>query len=68
MTMLYVTGAYGRTYTTAERLKADWEAGKDFMIIGGPYTSIRDTQAILKDFDQIIGRGKGFIVDLTPKH
>jgi hypothetical protein len=27
-----VTPAYGRDYTTAKAVKADWKAGKDFII------------------------------------
>jgi hypothetical protein len=34
---VYATGAYGRS---AKR--ADWEAGKDFKFVAGPYFSIRD--------------------------
>ena len=42
---LFATGAYGR-----EASKADWESGKDFRITGGgPYFSIRDTKALIRD-------------------
>jgi hypothetical protein len=35
--------AYGRVYTTREAMLKDWEAGKDFRVVGhGCYTSIRD--------------------------
>lgn len=34
-------GAYGRA--TNEK---DWEVGKDFQIVSGPYFSIRDVQAM----------------------
>lgn len=34
--------AYGRTYRNTAEMAADWNAGKDFRIIGGPYCSIRD--------------------------
>ena len=35
--------AYGRTYATAEQALADWNAGKDFRLLGHScYTSIRD--------------------------
>jgi hypothetical protein len=40
---LIATGAYGREPTLT-----DWKAGKDFMIVGGPYFSIRDI-AYMKD-------------------
>lgn len=32
MRYLTVTPAYGRDYKTAKAAKADWEAGKDFLI------------------------------------
>lgn len=34
-------GAYGRSTN-----EADWLAGKDFRIVGGPYFSIRDLKAM----------------------
>lgn len=34
--------AYGRFYEDEESLQKDWEGGKDFMILAGPYCSIRD--------------------------
>lgn len=34
--------AYGRRYNTEQEVKDDWNAGKDFKIIGGPYISNRD--------------------------
>ncbi len=34
--------AYGRKGRTPEAMLADWNAGKDFKIFGGPYCSIRD--------------------------
>lgn len=42
MKTLYVQGAYGRAYTTFEQVVRDWDAGKDFKIIDGPYCSKRD--------------------------
>lgn len=42
--MLVITGAYGRKYKTLEDAKADWDSGKDFKIMHGPYCSIRDTE------------------------
>jgi hypothetical protein len=45
---LMIMPAYGRQYKTSEQAKADWNAGKDFKIVGGPYLSIRDTN-YLKD-------------------
>jgi hypothetical protein len=45
---LILIAAYGRRYGTAKAALADWEAGKDFRIDGGPYTSIRDIKAIIE--------------------
>ena len=42
--MLYLTGAYGR-----EATESDWDTGKDFKIVSGPYCSIRDCEAIKAD-------------------
>ena len=42
--ILYLTGAYGR-----EATEADWDNGKDFKIVSGPYCSIRDSEAIKAD-------------------
>ncbi len=56
--MLVVTGAYGREPTLA-----DWQAGKDFKIKGGPYFSIRDL-AQIKDYgtEQIVFlNNRGFV-------
>jgi hypothetical protein len=39
---LILVPAYGRRYATGEEAIADFEAGKDFRIDGGPYCSIRD--------------------------
>lgn len=46
---LELKGAYGR-----ETSMADWEAGKDFKITGGPYCSVRDVASIRAEgFDLI---------------
>ena len=45
---LMIMPAYGRQYKNTEEAKADWDAGKDFKIVGGPYLSIRDAK-YLKD-------------------
>lgn len=44
MSILKLQPAYGRTYGTLEQMRADWDLGKDFKIIDGPYMSIRDVQ------------------------
>jgi hypothetical protein len=45
---LMIMPAYGRQYKTSEQARADWNAGKDFKIVNGPYLSIRDVN-YLKD-------------------
>lgn len=42
-----VTGAFGRTYTTAAAAIVDWESGKDFYMLGGRYCSCRDNINVL---------------------
>lgn len=42
MTTEFIRPAYGRTYSTQEAVLKDWNDGKDFQIVDGPYTSIRD--------------------------
>jgi hypothetical protein len=42
--------AYGRSYATAEAAISAWKSGKDFKIMGGPYTSIRDIGILKWDF------------------
>lgn len=40
--VLELIPAYGRTYSDPKVMMQDWEDGKDFKIVGGPYCSIRD--------------------------
>lgn len=42
----YLTAAYGRSYATAEAAICAWKDGQDFLIMGGPYCSIRDFEAM----------------------
>lgn len=42
--MLALLPAYGRSYETLEAMEQDWNDGKDFKILNGPYCSIRDMQ------------------------
>lgn len=43
---LTIKPAYGRKYTTAEAVKADWNGGKDFQILGaGSYINNQDADA-----------------------
>ena len=41
---LMIMPAYGRQYKTTEEAKADWNAGKDFKVVCGPYLSIRNIE------------------------
>jgi hypothetical protein len=44
--VLHLKPAYGRSYENQEMLMKDWEEGKDFKIIDGPYLSIRNLDHI----------------------
>lgn len=44
MSTEFIRAAYGRTYATPEAAIKDWNDGKDFQIVDGPYTSIRDVE------------------------
>lgn len=50
---LMIMPAYGRQYTTSEQAKADWNAGKDFKIVGGPYLSIRDVGYLKNTYSSV---------------
>lgn len=43
---LAIRGAYGRIYTGTAHAVMDWDEGKDFQIVGGPYISVRDAGAL----------------------
>lgn len=45
---LFAIGAYGREATLA-----DWEAGKDFRVVGGSYFSNREIEFIRDEYDEI---------------
>ena len=49
MTTLSIHPAYGRTYENSDDAIIDWKDGKDFKILGGPYLSSRDTEALKAD-------------------
>jgi len=51
--MIILNPAYGRVYKTKKELMIDWEGGKDFKIIAGPYCSIRDKESMIEDFRTI---------------
>ena len=50
---LMIMPAYGRQYKTSEEAKADWNAGKDFKIINGPYLSIRDVKHLKDTYSSV---------------
>lgn len=46
--------AYGRSYTSVAAMLEDWNAGKDFKLVGGSYFSSRDAKALVeKGYDSI---------------
>lgn len=46
--------AYGRTYATVQAMLADWDAGKDFRIVGhGCYCSVRDLDILRNESSSI---------------
>lgn len=53
-TVCYLLPAYGRRLSTPHQTLEDWKTGKDFRISGGPYTSIRDIDALKREFDRIL--------------
>lgn len=50
--------AYGRKYATQLAATADWKEGLDFRIEGGPYCSIRDIDALKRNYGTISIRFK----------
>jgi len=50
---MVIKPAYGRNYPTKEACLLDWNAGKDFKILNGPYCSIRDIEYMKVDFQTI---------------
>jgi hypothetical protein len=46
---LFLIPAYGRSYRSREAALRDWQAGRDFQILGGPYCSIRDVEAMRQE-------------------
>lgn len=55
--MLHVYPAYGRTYQSAEKVIADWEANKDFKISAGPYINKSDWKKYNKGLDSVVFMG-----------
>lgn len=54
MLTLQLMGAYGRNYATRNEASRDWVQGKDFKIVAGPYTSIRDTDTLKRMHEHAI--------------
>jgi hypothetical protein len=54
MQTLFLRPAYGRHYQSQQKALNDWNSGKDFKIINGPYCSNRDLPAIRKDYRYIV--------------
>jgi len=52
--MIKLVGAYCRNYETGTQAEKDWAEGLDFKIVGGPYTSVRDLNVLLDDWDKIV--------------
>ena len=50
---LVLRPAYGRVYETAEAAIKDWQVGKDFQIVNGPYCSIRDIRRLEQDYSSV---------------
>jgi hypothetical protein len=50
---LMIMPAYSRQYKTSEEAKADWNAGKDFKIVNGPYLSIRDVNHLKDTYSSV---------------
>jgi hypothetical protein len=44
--VLHLKPAYGRSYDNKKMLMEDWEGGRDFKIVDGPYLSIRNMDHI----------------------
>jgi len=53
-TVLRLIPAYGRRYTNKHDMLEDWNSGKDFKIVEGPFTSIRDIAILKNDYDKVI--------------
>ena len=47
---LILIPAYGRHYADEAQVRAAWADGKDFKILYGPYTSVRDVEALKRDW------------------
>lgn len=52
--MVILIPAYGRSYKDHAEMQTDWLLGKDFKILHGPYTSIRDYWELADQFGLIM--------------
>lgn len=50
---LWLLPAYGRSYKSRDAAIKAWQDGKDFLIEGGPYCSIRDIEKMHEQFQNI---------------
>jgi hypothetical protein len=48
-----LTAAYGRFYHDRDSVLNDWDQGRDFRIINGPYCSKRDAEVLKKKFHSV---------------
>lgn len=68
---LILMPAYGRRYETNSEAVEDWNAGKDFRIIGGgPYCSVRDIDRLARMHNNVILHtdvGGTYVVKSVPK-
>jgi len=60
MTTINVVSAYGRSYDSIVSAKEDWDLGKDFKIVGGPYINKSDWAKYSKE-DTVVYQGDSSI-------
>jgi len=60
MTTINVVSAYGRSYDSIVSAKEDWDLGKDFKIVGGPYINKSDWLKYSKE-DTVVYQGDSSI-------
>lgn len=62
--IIYISGAYGRTYQTKEQVLKDWEDNKDFRIVNGPYINKSDWLKYGNKLDTVCFISKTLRIDL----
>jgi hypothetical protein len=60
VTTINVVSAYGRSYDSIVSAKEDWDLGKDFKIVGGPYINKSDWLKYSKE-DTVVYQGDSSI-------